>query len=389
MNFKKIILPLAVLAVIFSGCKKEGVPDLTHLTITSISPVSPRVDSVFTVTVEARDKNGGNQVLDANTTVTLSLVSGTGHLTGDLTATMEAPANIVKFTNVKYDVVESDVVIRATVSGGTSLADGLSAPFNVTGPMLIFKFKFDSTQVRLDAFGNPSTMPVGHAGQSPKFNSMSAHYIEFAPNDITPLGGGTVLYRAAETTAGGPSAIDFDQSVKAGEGQTFFSMPLKTVAQGTYKWLRISLAYQNYDIKFRYLTYDLTGTLASFIGFNTYINSYKIKNSTVAVGANKLQGYWGFETNSSVTEGQASVTTVPNPNPSSPIPAGSCVVTAQFTPLLNIPTNATHDMVITVSLSTNKSFEWMDLNSNGIYEPAAGDVVVDMGIRGMIPIVQY
>jgi hypothetical protein len=49
------------------------------------------------------------------------------------------------------------------------------------GAKLIFIFEFDSTQVRLNNIGQPSAMPAGHAGQSPRFNSMSAHYIELAP----------------------------------------------------------------------------------------------------------------------------------------------------------------------------------------------------------------
>lgn len=49
------------------------------------------------------------------------------------------------------------------------------------GPRLIMKFKFDSTQVRLNNLGQPSTVPAGHGAQSPRFNKMSAHYVEFAP----------------------------------------------------------------------------------------------------------------------------------------------------------------------------------------------------------------
>jgi hypothetical protein len=49
--------------------------------------------------------------------------------------------------------------------------------------------------------------------------------------------------------------------------------------------------------------------------------------------------------------------------------------------------NETDDIVVEVSLSTNDSFEWID-NGDGIYEPEVGDVVIDMGVRGMIPTVQ-
>ena len=53
-----------------------------------------------------------------------------------------------------------------------------------TGPFLIVKLHFDSTQVRLDNFGNPATIPANHSAQSPVFHAMSAHYIELAPINL-------------------------------------------------------------------------------------------------------------------------------------------------------------------------------------------------------------
>ena len=266
-------------------------------------------------------------------------------------------------------------------------------------PKLILKFKFDSTQVRLDNFGNVATVPVGNASQSPVFNSMSSHYIEFAPTEFTALGSGFVAYRNAETTAGGDNAIDFSKSKLAGNNEEFFSMNLSDITPGTYNYLRVSLAYQNYVIRYAYnyngTLYDnLSGTLASFIGFNSYITSFKVRDCTVVLNANKKQGYWAFEYHDwslPVISGQApeGATSVPNPIAStSPIPAGSCVVTGAFSAPLTLTGTEEHDVVIVVSLSTNNSFEWKENGGNTLYEPAAGDTVVDMGIRGLIPIVQ-
>ena len=42
---------------------------------------------------------------------------------------------------------------------------------------LIFKFRFDSTQQRLDNFGNPAVLAANHGALSPVFNTMSSHYI--------------------------------------------------------------------------------------------------------------------------------------------------------------------------------------------------------------------
>lgn len=258
-----------------------------------------------------------------------------------------------------------------------------------------FIFKFDSTQVRLNAIGQPSPMPAGNAGQSPRFNSMSAHYVELAPNATTALGSGTILYKAPEVSTGGASAIDFSNSKFAGNNQVFLSVPVKSFAAGTYNWLRISLAYQNYNIYMNALGQTIDATLASFIGFRTYLSNFKVKDSTVTVNANKLQGYWALEGKFSgigfLSTGQAppGATTVPNPLfATSPIPQGSCVVTAQFTTPFIVTGNETKDINIIVSLSTNKSFEWIDVDGNGTYDPNNGDLVIDMGIRGMIPIIQ-
>ena len=290
-------------------------------------------------------------------------------------------------TSCKKD--ESDP--PASGGGGTS------------GPHLIMKFKFDSTQVRLNNIGQPAAIPPGHGAQSPRFNLMSAHYVEFAPSPITLLGDGDVVYQGASTTAGGASAIDFSQEVKVGDGGTFLDIPLSTLAPGSYSWLRVSLAYQNYGIDFRYTdttfglgALDLQGTLASFIGFNTYIGSFPVDQQTVTVNGNRAQGYWAFEVNNppiplAAISGQAppGATTVVNPLfASSPIPAGSCVATGAFATPLVITGNETQDVTVIVSLSTNKSFEWTDAAGDGIFEPLAGDTIVDMGVRGLIPIVQ-
>lgn len=268
---------------------------------------------------------------------------------------------------------------------------GCSKENSAPAPRLIFKFKFDATQVRLNNFGQPSTMPAGHAGQSPRFNKMSSHYIELTPSALTPLGNGAVIFKNAETTAGGNTAIDFEKSTLVGEGQEFFSIPLNQVKAGDYQYLRVSLAYQNYDIDVLANGFTITGTLASFIGYNTYVKNYMVKSQQVTVNGNKLQGYWAFETSFGVTEGQVPPggTTVPNPlSSSSPIPAGSCVVTGQFSSPLTITGKETTDIVIFVSLSTNKSFEWVEVNADGKFEPLAGENVVDMGIRGLVPVVQ-
>ena len=261
----------------------------------------------------------------------------------------------------------------------------------IASPNLIFIFRFDSTQTRLNNQGQLAVIPSGHAAQSPVVYGMCSQYIEISQNANTPLGKGKILYNSPVTYAGGDTAIDFSKEMIRRNGEIFFSTPISTISSGTYKYLRVSLAYQNYNIQFYYNGTKTAGRLASFIGSNTYITKYKIDDSTVTVNATKKQGYWGFETSYGVLKGQAPMgaTTVVNPIANtSPIPNGSSIVTGAFPTPLTIPRNVTSDIVVIVSLSINKSFEWKDSNGNGLYEPFAGDTLVDMGIRGMVPIVQ-
>lgn len=283
---------------------------------------------------------------------------------------------------------------------------------------LIFKFKFDATQERLNATGGASIMPLGNAAVSPQFNSMSAHYVEISDSDSTKLGKGVILYKAPEYD----SAIDFENSMVVKEGETFLAVPLSTIAKGSYKWLRVSLAYQNYDVPFRLDTTingvafnsNYMGTIASFLGYETYIKKYTIKDQSLTINTKKKQGYWGFETTigngginyPAVTKtGQAPAlaTTVVNPLfASSPIPDGSCVVTGLFNKTvynkdgtfslalepLNITGKETQSIIIECSLSTNNSFEWREIVNNGLWDVLKGEQVIDMGIRGMKPIVK-
>lgn len=262
----------------------------------------------------------------------------------------------------------------------------------VAEPMLIIKFKFNPLQERLNNIGQPSFVPFGHAAQTPIFNTISSHYVEFAQDANTQLGAGSIVYHGQETSLGGANAIDFSQAKIVAEDEVFLKVPLKLLSIGSYEWMRVSLSYQKYQIKIRKpsssLEYD--GTLESFVGFNTYIGTHSIGNAFFQVDGNKPQGYWAFALNdfpySSSGQAPSGATTVPNPlAATSPIPLSSCVVTGKFAAPLTISGLEKKDVVVTLSLSTNKSFEWIDTNNNGKFDPSEGETVVDMGLRGLIP----
>jgi hypothetical protein len=253
---------------------------------------------------------------------------------------------------------------------------------------LIIKFRFDASQARLNNLGEPAVIPMGNAAQSPNFARMSANYIELAPNANTLLGSGEIIYEGAETTQGGAMAIDFQSAEFAGNDEVFISIPLSEVATGTYDWVRVSLAYQEGSINLLQNGNEITGTLASFVGYNSYITNFDVNGSTFNINENKLQGFWAFEASGFTAQGQApaGATTVPNPLfNTSPVPQGSCVVTGQFANTFTITGNETQDVEVILSFSINNSFEWTEINADGKYEPSIGEQPVDMGLRGLIP----
>ena len=270
-------------------------------------------------------------------------------------------------------------------------------------------FIMDADAERLDNLGNPAAVPEGNAAQNPDFDILGVHFIGLYPDKFTPYDEGVTITSTATTGSGGELAIDFDSELFFNEEINTLSVPLSYVAAGSYEYIRASVGYQKYTIAYNLEgaeteipdwpegvddNIDVDGIVASFLGYNTYIGNYVIKDQAVPVNGNKAQGYFGLETKGNiegfvfaqVTQGEAPRTTVPNPiSETSPVPEGSCIVTGQFPSALVIPANATEDINIEVVISINNSFEWEDANGNGKYEPLLGENVVDMGTRGVFP----
>jgi hypothetical protein len=164
------------------------------------------------------------------------------------------------------------------------------------------------------------------------------------------------------------------------------------------------LAYQNYDIKYYLDTVisgitikqEFPGTTASFIGYKTYIKNLTIKTQTLPVNANKVQGFWALKqpliilvliTLSLHQDKRPGCHNSSQPDLRYITNTGRvlCCYGCIYSRKLKITGTETSDIVIEVSLSTNKSFEWTEVVNDGRWEPGKGEQVVDMGIRGMIP----
>ena len=286
-----------------------------------------------------------------------------------------------------------------------------ASPSQSTDRMLKIRFRFDASQERLDNLGNPSTIPSAHATQTPDFNGLSIHFLELVTDEFTPYQQGAFVYKGEEVAAtnsnsfGFTTAIDFDQALVAGEDEVFLEIPIANIDPGTYHHLRASVAYQNYEVRYNLNNVPVinslpqqSGTIASFVGYNTHINELQVNDLEVAVNAAKLQGFWAFETQleapytsyNQIFTGQApaNATTVVNPFPNAPIPNGSCVVAGSFDLPLQLTGQEQEDITLTLSFSTNGSFEWIDHNGNGEWDIDAtnaseSESVVDMGLRGL------
>lgn len=277
-------------------------------------------------------------------------------------------------------------------------------------PIIYFRIKLDPLQERLGANGLPTGVASGRAAQTPAMNTVGVQQIEFTTNNSTPLSKGTVLLSTPSTTIGGELAIDFQQVKLAKDGELFFSVPMSKLGVGRYEFARVAVVYQNFDVLFNMVNVpfsgnfnDERGTLATFLGGNNYITQFNVSVKEERVNGNRKQGYWIFESklasayasNDRVYSGQVTEggTTIVNPiHQTSPIPSGSCVVTGKFDTPLSITGKETQDMTVTLSFSTNRSFEWEEsINRNGKWDAdrqaATGqpniERVMDTGLRGL------
>ncbi len=110
-------------------------PPPTKLAITLINPASPTQNTSFAVTVQAQDATNTPRNVVANTNVSLTLLTGTGALSGILTGTITAGTNNVIITGVLYNVAEANVSLTATRTTGDVLTAGNSATFTVQAPV--------------------------------------------------------------------------------------------------------------------------------------------------------------------------------------------------------------------------------------------------------------
>ena len=273
-------------------------------------------------------------------------------------------------------------------SGGGDDGEDAAA---VDGPRIRVLLDVDPDQIRVDSFGQPAPFPpAGHAALSPDFLVIGAHSAELVPHEFTLLGAGEQLFDSEHRD----DAVDFDALPRVSPGDELWSGALSTLAPGTYKYLRLSVSYQQFRVPgtASFAGNEITTPIeiVSVVESKMYIDAYDIGDDTVEIDGVREQGYFGaWSQYTGVTQGQAPVgsTTVPNPlDATSPIPVTSCVVAAVLDPPLVITGDEEGDLTFNITMSTNNSFEWID-DGDGKWQPLS-EPVVDMGLRGMLVEVQ-
>jgi hypothetical protein len=266
------------------------------------------------------------------------------------------------------------------------------------------QFEFDSTQARLNQFGQPAIMLSGQAGQTPYMKNMSIHYLELVPNKNTQFGEGVIVYKGPELEVDGQKVIDFSQVLTSPADSVFASFMIKDLAPGTYEWVRVGVAAQNFDFRFNINNLPVFGNLlnqkataTSLLGFKAYLTSVTPYSINLAINDVKDHGSWFLETRfnspftayNQVLSGQvAGMMTVVNPIwATSQVPVGSSYITGKLATPLVITGKETQDQKLVLSFSIMQSLVWIDPDGNGTFDldATAGtfEQLVDMGLRGL------
>ncbi|MBL7914763.1 MAG: hypothetical protein JNL49_06920, partial [Bacteroidia bacterium] len=104
----------------------------TKLKVVSVNAgSSPIVAAPFSVIVDAVDNSDVPQNVASNTTVQLSVNTGTGSLSGTISGVINAGSSQVTISGATYAPAETGVILSANAISGDMLTSGLSSSFNV------------------------------------------------------------------------------------------------------------------------------------------------------------------------------------------------------------------------------------------------------------------
>ena len=183
---------------------------ISHLEVTSVNGgVNPYVGTGFDVVLRALDSGNNPLSVTSDTSVLLSLKTGTGNLSGTLNGIITAGSSSVTISGTTYSKAENGVVITATRISGDSMDPGDSASFSVINMPTTLTLSsgnnqsasFGATLINpmvvtvSDAFSNPvpginvtfaiAAAPVGASGQALSTTTVATDATGHAASTLT------------------------------------------------------------------------------------------------------------------------------------------------------------------------------------------------------------
>lgn len=211
-----------------------GIP--VQLGIASLIPATPSVLTPFSLTVQAQNGAGLPKNVQTATSIQLTLVNGTGALSGTLSGTIPAGQNSITFNNIMYSVAEQNVRIQATATSGDGLTPAQSSFFTVLPRASAFSVQGIPTNLFVN-----TTSPVITVSALRSDLSVDANYP--GPITITKVSGpGTITGTTSVVPTNGVAlfnTIAFDTpgnyviAVNGSNVTTYTSSIISVVAQPT------------------------------------------------------------------------------------------------------------------------------------------------------------
>jgi len=144
---------------------------------------------------------------------------------------------------------------------------------------LNYVLKFDSTQSRLDKYGNVSNLPLGHGAQSPVINSLRIGFVEFLEDSAVPYDSGyrgLIFPQILNNNDTGFKCCNPDFA----EGQIFSIMVGDDGLYKSFRYIRIYLVYENLRIKYSFNNTIFDGNVAAFLGHKALTQQFHIQDSS-------------------------------------------------------------------------------------------------------------
>jgi hypothetical protein len=295
-----------------SGTGVAVVPPVKLSVVSVNGGSSPIVANAFDVVVNAVDNGDVPQNVLSNTTVQLSVNTGSGSLSGVISGVMTAGTSQVTISGATYAPAETGVILSADAIAGDVLTSGLSSSFNVLDTAS-FMFMNNAPSSGLVATNlSTFTIQARRADNTIDFNYVGSFTISLAagPGNIS----GT-LSKPAVNGVASFSDIQFDQpgaytlKVSSGFLPDFFSntivitlnpvltelvvpsfMGAKTSASGNNARTPIAVCVQ-IDNLLPFTTYDVKLGLGLTSDAATVIGAGNVWNGTAFLGSDVLGAF--------------------------------------------------------------------------------------------------